>query len=78
LIASETDPWMRLSTAETWASIWGAEFQNLGPVGHINAESGFGPLPAAETFIAEHVEGLATAAPRAPAKAPLHHAAHVS
>ncbi|CAN5394099.1 alpha/beta fold hydrolase [soil metagenome] len=54
LIASQTDPWMPLSTARTWASIWGAEFVDLGNAGHINVDSGFGPLPQAEDFIADH------------------------
>lgn len=47
LVGSENDPWMPLGQAEQWASHWGARFQNLGAVGHINVESGFGPWPLA-------------------------------
>ena len=51
LLASENDPWMRLDSARTWARIWGSQFINLGAVGHINTESGFGPLPQAKTLV---------------------------
>ncbi|KQW03108.1 alpha/beta hydrolase [Rhizobacter sp. Root1221] len=51
LLASENDPWMRLDSARAWARIWGAQFINLGAVGHINTESGFGPLPQAKTLV---------------------------
>ncbi|MDE2592862.1 MAG: alpha/beta hydrolase [Burkholderiales bacterium] len=47
LIGSENDPWMPLERAQQWATLWGARFQNLGTVGHINVESGFGPWPLA-------------------------------
>ncbi|MGE5450365.1 MAG: RBBP9/YdeN family alpha/beta hydrolase [Acidobacteriota bacterium] len=47
LIGSENDPWMPLERAQQWAALWGARFQNLGPVGHINVDSGFGPWPLA-------------------------------
>lgn len=47
LIGSEDDPWMPLERAQQWAVLWGARFQNLGSVGHINVESGFGPWPLA-------------------------------
>jgi predicted alpha/beta hydrolase family esterase len=51
LIASETDPWMRLETAGAWALLWAARFLNLGPVGHINTEAGFGPFPIAQQIV---------------------------
>jgi predicted alpha/beta hydrolase family esterase len=47
LFGSENDPWMPLERAGQWATHWGARFQNLGAVGHINTESGFGPWPLA-------------------------------
>lgn len=47
LIGSENDPWMPLERAQQWATLWGARFQNLGAVEHINVESGFGPWPLA-------------------------------
>lgn len=45
VFASDSDPWMSARSAHRWASVWDANFINLGDVGHINAESGFGPLP---------------------------------
>ena len=34
---------MDAATALRWARRWGAHHRNLGAVGRINAESGFGP-----------------------------------
>lgn len=39
---------MSLAEASRWASRWGCLLINLGAAGHINAESGHGPLPLAE------------------------------
>ena len=47
VIGSEDDPWMPLERARDWAHTWGGGFVNLGRVGHINTESGFGPWPLA-------------------------------
>lgn len=47
VIGSEDDPWMPLDRARDWAHTWGGGFVNLGRVGHINTESGFGPWPLA-------------------------------
>lgn len=57
LVASDDDPWMRASQAQTWAETWGSRFLNIGSAGHINAESGFGPWPQA----LELLESLRTA-----------------
>lgn len=43
LVASSSDPWMGLLNAAYWANLWRSHFVNLGDVGHINADSGFGP-----------------------------------
>jgi predicted alpha/beta hydrolase family esterase len=50
VVGSDTDPWMRVDSARAWSRIWGSHFINLGDVGHINVESGFGPLPQAKTL----------------------------
>lgn len=47
VIGSQDDPWMPLERARHWAERWGTRFHNLGNVGHINTESGFGPWPLA-------------------------------
>ncbi len=51
LVASDTDPWMRADQALHWARRWGAHCVNLGDAGHINTESGFGPLPLAAQWV---------------------------
>lgn len=51
LVASLSDPWMRLREAQRWAARWGSAVVNLGDAGHINAEAGFGPLPLARQWV---------------------------
>lgn len=51
LVASQTDPWMSAARARQWAERWGSHWVNLGDAGHINAESGFGPLPLAQRWV---------------------------
>lgn len=51
LIASQNDPWMSAASAQRWAARWGSHFSNLGAVGHINTESGFGPFPLARRWV---------------------------
>jgi predicted alpha/beta hydrolase family esterase len=50
LVASDSDPWMIAGQARHWAGVWGSGHLNLGDAGHINAESGFGPLPLARRW----------------------------
>ena len=58
VVASETDPWMSLARAQTWAGRWGSPLVNLGDAGHINAESGFGPLPLARRWVTAMTQRL--------------------
>jgi len=58
LIGSESDPWMRLESASAWALLWAARFINLGTVGHVNTEAGFGPFPVAKD-LADQMLGAA-------------------
>ncbi|PZP36710.1 MAG: alpha/beta hydrolase [Roseateles depolymerans] len=51
LIASSNDPWMSAASAARWAHRWGSSFSNLGAVGHVNTESGFGPFPLAKAWV---------------------------
>ena len=70
LLASDTDPWMSAQRAESFAQAWGSGFVNLGDAGHINADAGFGPLPAAKKlteFLIHRVEQS-----RRPERAALH------
>ncbi|TAH48147.1 MAG: alpha/beta hydrolase [Betaproteobacteria bacterium] len=45
VVASSTDPWVRLENAALWAERWGSRLIDIGDAGHINTESGFGPWP---------------------------------
>lgn len=59
LVGSQNDPWMSVSQAHRWAQRWGSHWQNLGHAGHINTESGFGPLPLARRWVASMEQALA-------------------
>lgn len=51
VVASDTDPWMKPASARRWAARWGSHVVNLGDAGHINVESGHGPLPLAARWV---------------------------
>jgi uncharacterized protein len=42
VVASSNDPYGSLGFARSCAMAWGSRFVNIGPVGHINSESGLG------------------------------------
>lgn len=50
LVASRNDPWMGFGRAAQLATAWGSDLVDLGPAGHINAASGFGPWPEAKAL----------------------------
>lgn len=45
VVASSDDPFVTLARAEQFAHAWQADLVNIGPCGHINAESGLGDWP---------------------------------
>lgn len=49
--ASSNDPWCTLDKAHGWARDWGAQWQEVGPRGHINAESGLGDWAQAREWL---------------------------
>jgi predicted alpha/beta hydrolase family esterase len=51
VIASDNDPWMTAASSRRWAARWGSAWLTLGDAGHINTESGFGPLPLARRWV---------------------------
>ncbi len=59
LVASRTDPYAAWTKAETIAHAWGAQFQDAGDAGHINAESGQGPWPEGLLSFAKFMSRLA-------------------
>lgn len=52
VVASQNDRYGELGFARRCASAWGSELTELGPVGHINAESGLGDWPAGRALLA--------------------------
>jgi uncharacterized protein len=50
--ASSDDPWCPLAKAKEWARDWGAQFHNIGPLGHINADSGLHDWPQGRAWLA--------------------------
>jgi predicted alpha/beta hydrolase family esterase len=51
VVASDNDPWVAKERADLFAGHWGSEFVDVGPAGHINVDSGFGPWPEAVDLI---------------------------
>jgi predicted alpha/beta hydrolase family esterase len=51
MVASDNDPWMSAVSSRRWAGRWGSAWLTLGEAGHINVESGFGPLPLARRWV---------------------------
>ncbi|MCF8999075.1 alpha/beta hydrolase [Acinetobacter nectaris] len=45
MIISENDPWLSYADATYFAALWHVPTINLGQVGHINVDSGFGAFP---------------------------------
>jgi predicted alpha/beta hydrolase family esterase len=45
VVGSRNDPWMGFDRAAQLATAWGSRLVDLGPAGHINVASGFGPWP---------------------------------
>jgi len=63
LVASTTDPWLKLSTATHWADQWGSRLVNLGAAGHINVDSGYGPWPEGQALLRQLQERHGQMAP---------------
>jgi uncharacterized protein len=51
VVASSNDPWCALPRARTWAARWGSQWHELGPHGHINADSGLGDWPQGQFWL---------------------------
>jgi predicted alpha/beta hydrolase family esterase/diadenosine tetraphosphate (Ap4A) HIT family hydrolase len=57
LVASTNDPYASLERAETFARSWGARFECVGALGHINANSRLGGWPEGRRFLRELLAG---------------------
>jgi predicted alpha/beta hydrolase family esterase len=53
VVASANDHYMTAERARILAGAWGARFVNVGPCGHINVPSGFGPWQVGERILNE-------------------------
>lgn len=53
VVVSSNDIWVSPTRAKQFARAWGSELIDAGPVGHINAASGFGDWPAGQTLLQE-------------------------
>ena len=52
VLTSDDDPLGERTRVEALARGWGSRLLNLGPVGHLNPASGFGPWPRARELVA--------------------------
>ena len=53
VVASRDDPFMALDKAQVLARYWGAQWSDIGPAGHINADSGLGDWPQGHAWLRE-------------------------
>jgi len=53
VVASTNDPWVSHEVARGWAARWDSRFVSVGPLGHINADSGHGPWPQGLALLGE-------------------------
>lgn len=53
VVASSNDPFVTLTRAEQFAHAWGADLVNIGPCGHINADSNLGDWPQGLKFLSD-------------------------
>jgi len=53
VLASRDDPYCPIARACGFAALWGADFIDVGPLGHINTDSGHGPWPEGERLLAD-------------------------
>lgn len=58
VVASSDDPYCSAVRATYFASQWGARYENVGPLGHINAESRLGGWPGGTGLLLELLNGV--------------------
>ena len=61
VLASSNDPFCDLVRAKAFAAAWGADLMDVGPCGHINADSGLGDWPHAHDQL-QRLQSLVTPA----------------
>jgi prephenate dehydrogenase len=58
LVASSNDPFLPMDRAHALARAWGSKLVDIGPVGHINGDSGLGDWPEGKRLLRHLIEGL--------------------
>ncbi len=66
LLASRNDPYCAWAQSERLATDWGAELQDLGALGHVNATSGLGDWPDGRARLDALLRRARAAAPTSP------------
>ena len=61
VVASSNDEYVTLQRAQKFANAWGSKFVNIGPAGHINGASGYGPWPAGEKMFVDFCDEVSPA-----------------
>ena len=75
LAASQNDPYIPFGQAKKLARIWGSRLVDVGPLGHINADSGIGNWPYGR-YLLDRL--IAAVAPRPAALVPGRNADHLA
>jgi prephenate dehydrogenase len=57
VVASSNDPYLAPERAREFARAWGSRFVDIGPVGHVNGESGLGDWPEGKRLLRHLIEG---------------------
>lgn len=58
VVASADDIYVSMDRARRFAQAWGSRLVEIGPAGHINGASGYGPWPEGERLLLEFCAGL--------------------
>ena len=53
LVAADNDPYCDAARSRQMAQDWGAAYTAVGPLGHVNAESGLGDWPEGRRWLQE-------------------------
>lgn len=58
VVASENDPYVSMERARLFAKAWGSSLENVGALGHINAQTDLGEWPAGRALLEKFERSL--------------------
>ncbi len=58
VVASENDPYVSMERARLFAEAWGSSLENVGALGHINAQTDLGEWPAGRALLEKFERSL--------------------